>query len=121
MRRVRYQKILVVLLMLVFGSQALASENICCQNQTSSSQSTELAMDSEMVDHSQHLGLDSSTTDSPSCCPDCDCSVGGCSTTPALLATQDLFSSDDVFLTSLYNELYDNQLSVSLFHPPISR
>jgi len=123
MRRVRYQRILLVLLMLVFGGQVMASANISCQNQTSSPQSTEQAMGSDMVDHSQHLGLNSSADEATSldCCPDCDCSVGGCSASAALPTTQELFSPYVVLLTSRYNELVDDQLSVSLFRPPISR
>ena len=122
MRRARYQKILLVLLMLVFGGQAMASANIICQNQTSSPQSTELAM-SDMADHSQHLGLNPPVDESSSldCCPDCDCSVGGCSASAALPTTQNLLSIDAVLFTKRYNERAEGPLTTSLFRPPISR
>ena len=123
MRRVRCQKVLLVLLMLVFGGQAMASANISCQNQTSSPQSTEQSMDPDMMDHSQHLGLNSSADGATShdCCPDCDCNVGGCSASAAFPTAQDLFSSGLDLLTGRYNESLDDQLIVSLFRPPISR
>ena len=121
MRKVRYQKILLVLLMLVFGGQVMASANISCQSQTSSPQPTEQTMDSDMMDHSQHMGLNASAVDSLDCCPDCDCSIGGCSASAALPATQNLFSSDAVLLTNRYNERVDTQLTASLYRPPISR
>lgn len=123
MIKVRYQKILLVLLMLVFGGQVLASANFSCHNETSTPKSTEQAMDSYMMDHSQHLGLDSSAdgVTSLDCCPDCDCSVGGCSNSAVLPATQNLFSFNVLLPTSRDNESVDDKLTLSLFRPPVSR
>jgi hypothetical protein len=121
--RVKCQKIFLVLLMLVFGAQVLASANFSCHNETSSPESAEQAMDSYMMDHSQHLTLDSSAdgVTSLDCCPDCDCSVGGCSNSAVLPATQHLFSFDMVLPTNRDNERVDDKLTLSLFRPPVSR
>lgn len=118
MLRMRYQKILIVLLMLVFGGQAIASVSISCQNQASSSQS------SEMVDHSQHLlGLNMSTDEAVSLddCPDCDCNLHRCFSSTTLTSDQSLSSSIIVSVTRLHNEGFDTQLTSSLFRPPIFR
>lgn len=116
-------KILLVLLMLVFGGQVLASANFSCHNEASSPQTTEQPMDSFMMDHSQHLDLNSSAdgVTSLDCCPDCDCSVGGCSNSAVLPAPQNLFSFDVVLPTSRDNERVDDKLTLSLFRPPVSR
>tara|TARA_B100000780_G_scaffold253162_1_gene200631 strand:- start:439 stop:780 length:342 start_codon:yes stop_codon:yes gene_type:complete len=106
--------------MLVFGAQVLASASFACHSETSSPESAEQAMDSHMMDHSQHLTLDSSAdgVTSLDCCPDCDCSLGGCSNSVVLVATQNLFSFDMVLPTSRDNESVDDKLTLSLFRPP---
>ena len=124
MLRIRYQKILIVLLMLVFGGQAIASVSISCQNQASSSLSSGQTLISGMVDHSQHLmELSSSAGEKASLddCPDCDCNLHRCFSSTTLPSTQSLSSSILVSVTSHYNELIDSQLTSTLFRPPISR
>lgn len=123
MIRVKCQKILLVLLMLVFSGQVLASANFSCHNEASSPEMTEQAMDSYMMDHSQHLTLDSSAdgVTSLDCCPDCDCKVGGCSNSAVLPAPQNLLSFDVALPTSRDNERVDDKLTLSLFRPPVSR
>ena len=124
MLRIRYQKIFIVLLMFLFGGQAIASVSISCQNQANSSQSSDQTLISGMVDHSQHLlGLNSSTDGAVSLddCPDCDCNLHRCFSSTALPSTQGLSSFSVVSLTSRYDELVDTQLISSLFRPPISR
>ena len=80
-------------------------------------------MDSGMMDHSQHMGsnvlsLDGAVT--ADCCPDCDCSLAGCSSV-ALPAYQSTFFSSLNSATGHYDESAHFQLAVSLFRPPISR
>ncbi len=87
----RSRNIIVALLMMAFISQTVASASMSCQNQVTQSQSQEQMMDSAGMDYSQHMGMNSSSgMDSSECCPDCDCSLGGCGT-PALPATQHTF------------------------------
>jgi len=118
----RYKTIIVVLLTLVFTGQVLASAKLSCQSQ--SSQSSEQTISSDMMDHSQHLRMDSSSADTMAgaeCCPNCDCYLGGCTATAVLPTAQSLFVTGVVSLASHHNELAANQLAVSLFRPPISR
>ena len=118
----RYKTIIVVLLTLVFTGQVLASAKLSCQSQ--SSQSSEQTISSDMMDHSQHLKMDSSSADTMAgaeCCPNCDCNLGGCTATAVLPTAQSLFVTGVVSLTNHHNELAANQLAVSLFRPPISR
>lgn len=80
-------------------------------------------MDSGMMDHSQHMGSNAFSLDGAAtadCCPDCDCSVGGCSSV-ALPAYQSTFSSSLKSTTGHYDESANFQLAVSLFRPPITR
>jgi hypothetical protein len=118
-QKLRYHKIVIMLVMLVFGGQVMASANISCQVQGSTPQS----MQHDMADHTDHMGSNVATDSaaSISCCPDCDCSVGGCSASAVLPIAYYLFSTDVVLLTSQHNELALDQFTVSLFRPPISR
>ena len=119
MPRIRYQKILIVLLMLVFGGQTIASVIISCKNKDHSSQSSSQALISGMVDHSQHLmGLNSSTDEavSPDDCPDCNY----CFSSTTMPSVQSFSSSIVVSATSRYNQLVDTNLTSYLFRPPIS-
>ena len=80
-------------------------------------------MDSGMMDHSQHmssnvLSLDGAVT--ADCCPDCDCSLGGCSSV-VLSVHQTTFYSSLKALTAHYDESVSSQLAVSLLRPPIAR
>ena len=80
-------------------------------------------MDSGAVDHSQHMSLNSPSTDTASdmdCCPDCVCSLGGC-TVMVLPVSQIGFDSHLASSMTHYPELSESQLAVSLFRPPISR
>lgn len=123
MRKIRYQNVLILLLMFVFGGQAIASVSISCQNISSSAQSPEQTLVSDMVDHSKHLGLKSSTDGatpiSVEDCPDCDCSLHRCFSSTTLPTAQVLSSFSLVSIAGHYNELVDTQSSTTLFRPPI--
>ena len=121
MRLARYRNIIVALLMMTFIGQTVASAGMSCQNQAAQSQSQEQIMDSAGMDHSQHTGMNSSSgLDLSECCPDCDCSLGGC-VTPALPASQHTLASNLTTLASGYISPPENQLTVPLYRPPISR
>ncbi len=125
MRIAKYRHIIVLLLMMTFIGQAVASTVVSCQSQSAPLQSHEQVMVSGEMDHSQHMmSLTTSSTEEAtefSCCADCDCSLGGCSTLAALLSGQQLFLSDVSSLARHYSELLDGQVTVSLFRPPISQ
>jgi hypothetical protein len=117
----RYRNIIVALLMMTFIGQAVASASMSCPNQAAQSQSQEQMMDSAGMDHSQHTGMNSADgLDSSECCPDCDCSIGGCMT-PALAVSQHTFASNLTTLASSNTRPPENQLTVPLYRPPISR
>ncbi len=120
MRVAKNRNFIVALLMMVFIGQAVASMNISCQNMPSSSH--DQSMDSAMMDHAQHMNLDSASSDkvAANCCPDSGCSLGGC-VTAVLPESQLAFTPDLASLTNHYKALVQNQLTVSLFRPPISR
>lgn len=123
MRTAKYRQLIVALLMMAFISQVVASTSMSCQSLSAPSQAHELMMDSGMMDHSQHMGSNAFSLDGAAtadCCPDCDCSLGGCSSV-ALPACQSIFSSSLKSITGHYDESADFQLAVSLFRPPISR
>lgn len=125
MQIAKYRNIIVMLVMMAFTSQVMASMVISCQSQSTPSQSREHVIDSVVIDHSQHMmSLTIPATDNDAgsvCCLGCDCSLGGCSATAVLPSGQHLFISDIGILTNHYNELVHGQLIVSLFRPPISR
>lgn len=82
-------------------------------------------MGSEMMDHSQHMAMTSDSishggTASTDCCPDCECSMGGCSSA-VVLVSQSIFSPNASQLLSSYSASLDNQVRIALFRPPISR
>lgn len=123
MRTVKYRQLIVALLMMAFIGQVVASTSMSCQSLSAPLQAQEQMMDSGMMDHSQHMGsnvlsLDGAVT--ADCCPDCDCSLGGCSSV-ALPAHQSTFSSSLKSIAGHYDESTDSQLVVSLFRPPITR
>ena len=122
MRTAKYKHIIVTLLMMTFIGQVVASTTVSCQSQPAPLQSHEQIVDSGMMDHSQHMTLSDSSADEIAleCCPDCDCSLGGC-TSAVLPTAQPAFSSNITALISNYNELAERQLTVSLFRPPITR
>lgn len=119
MIRVKRKKIILVLLMLVFSIQVVASANFPCHHKASSSAATMHVMPSTMVEHTQHLNLVSSadaTTES-----DCDCNVGDCSNS-AIVSVPQLLTSLDIFLVpSLYSEIFESKLTFPSFRPPVSR
>ena len=122
MQIAKYRNIIVALLMIAFAGQLVASASISCQSQSLPPQSHEQEADSDMMDHFQHVGLNSSSTDEFAafdCCPDCDCSLGGC-VTAVLPGSQSVFAASLSSLTSYYNGLAENQLAVSLYRPPIA-
>ena len=116
---------IVALLMMIFIGQVIASTTVSCQRQPASPQPHEQMIDSGMMDHSQHMmSLTTSSADDATgsvCCPDCDCSLGGCSTVAVLPLGQHLYTPDIGSLTSQYHELLDGQLMAYFFRPPISR
>ncbi|MGB0637389.1 MAG: hypothetical protein ACPGN6_08275 [Gammaproteobacteria bacterium] len=123
MRTVKYRQLIVALLMMAFIGQVVASTSMSCQSLSAPLQAQEQMMDSGMMDHSQHMGsnvlsLDGAVT--ADCCPDCDCSLAGCSSV-ALPAYQSTFFSSLNSATGHYDESTDSQLVVSLFRPPITR
>jgi hypothetical protein len=123
MQTARYKKIIVALLMMVFIGQVVASANVSCQSQSSSSQLHNQMADSDMMDHSQHIGAGNSMAQSAAgseCCADCDCSLGGCASA-VLLASQSVFAVNPTLPINTYNGLVENPLVISLFRPPISR
>ena len=123
MRKAKYRHLIVALLMMTFIGQVVASTSVSCQNLSAPLQAHEQMMDSGVMDHSQHMGLGTVSLDgmaAADCCPDCDCSLGGCSSV-ALPACQSTFSSSLKSLTGHYDESADFQLAVSLFRPPIFR
>lgn len=121
MRIARYRKIIVVLLMVAFVGQAVASSAMSCLNEASQSQHHEQVMDSSVIDHSHHANINSANdSDSSECCPDCGCCFGGCGTA-MLSATQQDSLYNDTLLTDHYLNPAKNQLAVSLYRPPISR
>lgn len=125
MRTAKYRQLIVALLMMAFIGQVVASTSMSCQSLSAPSQAHELMMDSSMMDHSQHMGSNAFSLDGAAttdCCPDCDCSLGGCSSSAAaLLAQQPTFSYSLNSTTGHYDESAHFQLAVSLFRPPISR
>jgi len=109
--------------MMTFIGQVVASTSVSCQSLSAPLQTHEQMMDSGVMDHSQHMGSNTVSFDgmaAADCCPDCDCSVGGCSSV-ALPAYQSTFSSSLKSQFGHYDESADLQLAVSLFRPPISR
>lgn len=123
MRTVKYRQLIVALLMMAFIGQVVASTSMSCQSLSAPLQAQEQMMDSGMMDHSQHMGsnvlsLDGAVT--ADCCPDCDCSLAGCSSV-ALPAYQSTFFSSLNSATGHYDESTVSQLVVSLFRPPITR
>lgn len=123
MRTAKYRHLIVALLMMTFIGQVVASTSVSCQNLSAPLQAHELTVDSGVMDHSQHMGSGTVSLDgmaAADCCPDCDCSLGGCSSV-ALPAYQSTFSSSLKSLTGHYDESADFQLAVSLFRPPIFR
>lgn len=123
MRTVKYRQLIVALLMMAFIGQIVASTSMSCQSLSAPLQAQEQMMDSGMMDHSQHMGSNAFSLDGAAtadCCPDCDCSLGGCSSV-ALPACQSIFSSSLKSITGHYDESTDSQLVVSLFRPPITR
>ncbi|MEH6588603.1 MAG: hypothetical protein V7746_00020 [Halioglobus sp.] len=119
----KYSKIIAVLLMLVFTSQVVASASVSCQNQSAGSQSPAQMMDSDVMDHSQHMNMGESSADAATvleCCPDCDCSLGGCAAA-AVPVSEPTLISNLASSMSPYKELTASQLSATLFRPPISR
>jgi uncharacterized protein involved in copper resistance len=122
MRMEKYRKLLAVLLMLAFTGQVVASATVSCQNQPASSHE-QMMMDPDVMDHSQHMSMGESSADvtgDSECCPDCECSLGGCAAT-ALPTSQPTLISNLASSMSHYKALTVSQLSASLFRPPISR
>ncbi len=117
----RYKNLIIALLMMTFVGQSVASVSLSCQNPATQSQLHEQTMDAAGMDHSQHAGMNSSAgSDSSECCPECDCSLGSCFTA-VLPASQHAFAFNPATLTSRFVSPAENQLTASLFRPPISR
>lgn len=124
MPQVTCHKFVVVLLMLVFSSQLLASGHSLCQNLDTTVLPSEHSMHGKMahgkmMDHSQHAPA--SAVVSADCCSSGDCSLGGCSATAALPTAEALFTFNLVLLTSHYQQRLDDALAISFLRPPITR
>jgi hypothetical protein len=123
MLTVRYQNICIVLLMLIFSMQVIASSSDSCHNQNAPTQSSGHIITSVMGDHSQHVGLKSPTDINVlvDYCPDCDCNLDGCVSSATLPITENVFSTTVISLTSSHIEQVHTYSSTSIFRPPISR
>ena len=136
MRIVRVTKIIVALLIMTFVGQSVASANVSCLTQPLQSQalqsqllqsqflqpkSQDPMMDFALMDHAQHMDMNcSNALDSSEQCVDEGCSLGGC-ITAMLPASQQTFAPTFTSLISHYVLLTENQITVSLYRPPISR
>ena len=123
MLTVRYQNICIVLLMLVFSMQVIASSSDSCHNQNAPIQSSEQIITSVIGDHSQHAGLISPSDINAlvDYCPNCDCNLDGCVSSATLPITENVFSTNLTSLTSSHIEAVHAYSSTSIFRPPISR
>tara|TARA_R110002049_G_scaffold39498_6_gene121506 strand:- start:715 stop:1095 length:381 start_codon:yes stop_codon:yes gene_type:complete len=126
MRIAKYTKIIIALLMMAFIGQAVASIAMSCLNEASQSQLQEQLMDSSVMNHSQHKSMNlGDSLDSSECCSEGDCSLGDCSlgacSTAMLPVAQSTFLSNFSLLTAHYLGSVKNQLTLSLYRPPISR
>lgn len=135
MKMTNYRKHIVTLLLLTFVSQAIASVNIGCQDQSMESDKqimNHAAMDFETMDHSQHEMMDHSQhTTSPSssafiqatddCCSDCECSLGSCTSSVLAFNSEYSFLSSIYTLSASYGKSLANQVRITPYRPPISR
>jgi hypothetical protein len=125
MSMARYKTIIVVLLMLVFTGQVLASANMFCQGDSSEQMmSSSMSDHMSMSDHAMHTDMDATLTDSSDgfgCCLNADCDLGGCTVAAVMPSVQPLFTSTIVALVSYPHVIAVNQQVSSLFRPPISR
>jgi len=107
--------------MMTFVGQAFASVNVSCQ--AMGTQIDAAMIDVAVTDHSQHMSSKTPSVDKPlaisECCPDCDCSLGGC-TTAVLSAVQQTIAPNPNSLTDDYVGIAAYQIATSLFRPPIS-
>lgn len=111
----------LVLLLLVFSAQSLASIDSLCLHQKSSTSVDGLILDSAMADHAHHALLMSSADSlaDTQCCNDCACVLGSCAS--AIVSAGMFFLSPKAaLLSSPYNELAEGELIVSRYRPPIS-
>ena len=78
-------------------------------------------MDFALMDRSQQMDMNcSNALDSSEHCVDEGCNLGGC-ITPMLPAPQQTFAPIFTSLITHYLPLAENQITVSLYRPPISR
>ena len=143
----KYKKLIVLLLVLVFTGQVLASIKMCCQ--TSSPQPFEQTITTQvpnldksvladmphaMMDHSRHLSMDAFSVDSSvdslnvntllsaaalDCCADCD--LSGCHVAVVLPSAPSVFTIGAAALLSPDHKM-DARLSITaFFRPPILR
>jgi len=111
MRITRVTKIIVTLLMLTFIGQSVAAVSVSCMDKMPHCQ--------EQMNGSSEC-MDMSAPESGKACADCGCGPGSCNT--ALLPTfQPTFEPTSTSLASHYARSIGNQLTVSLYRPPISR
>jgi len=92
-------------------------------HQQTPQQTPKQSMEAGKMDHSRHIAPANSQMNMASdmdCCPDCDCSLAGC-TTLVLPGSQFVFDSNITSLVSRYTELREIQMLVTPFRPPISR
>jgi len=78
-------------------------------------------MDFALMDHAQQMDMNCrNALDSSEQCVDEGCSLGGC-ITAMLPAFQQTFAPAFTLLVSDYVPRTENQITVSLYRPPISR
>jgi hypothetical protein len=111
---------MIVVLLLVAG-QAAAASRIACASMTFPAQLLEQPLAADAVNHSQHMDMVSASDNQPApdCRPDCNCIAGSCSS----LVGPAYQEPRAVTLTSPVESFSDktlNQLSISLFRPPIT-
>lgn len=130
----KYRHLIVILLMMTFIGQVVASAGVSCQSQGASSQFDEGVIGMNMskssaMSHFQHSGsdVDSTVIDRAApldcvndCCPGGNCSLGGC-VVAILPESQAEFILHFTPLISHSIRVSENQLASSLYRPPISR
>jgi hypothetical protein len=121
MRLARYRNIIVALLMVAFVGQAVASSAMSCLSEISEIPRQEQVIETSAVDHSHHMNINADNDlETAESCSDGGCCLGGCSAA-MLPVAQPTFIYNDVLLTGHYLSPPKNQLTVSLYRPPISR
>ena len=142
MRMTMYRKHIVILLLLAFAGQSLASMQICCQSQSTPVQShgngviaettVHCNQNSETSDPPKHTPSvekiaeqmsfsDFDSFDSDDCCADWECRIGGCSSSLSVVDANTLDFSRSLFQPFGADLSLSSLTTTPLFRPPISR